>query len=208
MLSTLTAEGFFPFLRNRMCQLYLFLGTWRISPRKDLRVHKYAVCTLGSGPSLDTFPLTEPSALVSAFCQSAKLEARVRFSYRKTSQKRSGYKPVLAFMIFFLSRWCLLSVFTVCILWVIWTTVSILFTLWLLVLPGTWLRNTADAFKPQRDRCLVCEPQPQKGPMHTSWLWTHTSSVWHMSKCIHYDMQCVLSTLRAVMRHYVSYLLI
>lgn len=73
---------------------------------KELPVHKYAVCTLSPAPALDTFTLTEPSAPVSVFCQSAKLEGRVRFSYRKTLQKRSAYKPPLAFMIFFsLSGW-------------------------------------------------------------------------------------------------------
>lgn len=89
-----------------MCQIYLFSSTRRIPRRKEVSVHKYALCTLGPQPALDTFTLSEPSALVSVFCQSAKLEARVRFSYRETSQQRRAYKPLLAFLICFLSRWC------------------------------------------------------------------------------------------------------
>lgn len=81
--------------------MYLFSSTRRISRRKQLPLHKYAVCTLGPEPALDTFTLTDPSAAVSVFCQLDKLEATVRFYYKKTSQKRSGYKPLLAFMIFF-----------------------------------------------------------------------------------------------------------
>lgn len=81
--------------------MYLFLGARRIFPRKELPVHKYAVCTLSPEPALDTFTFTEPSALMSVFCQTVKLEAGVRFSYRETSQKGSGYTPPLAFRILF-----------------------------------------------------------------------------------------------------------
>lgn len=73
------------------------------------------VCSLYTRSRACTWYLHFERALSSAVSLlSAKLEARVRFSYRKTWQKRSGYKPLLAFMIFFLCR-CSLSVFTICI---------------------------------------------------------------------------------------------
>lgn len=69
--------------------------------RQELPVLKsYAVRTLGPELALDTLNLTVPSALVSVFCQSAELEARERFSYRKkTLQKRCGYKSPQAIML-------------------------------------------------------------------------------------------------------------
>lgn len=77
--------------------------------------------TLSSGLdlALDTFTLTEPLAQVSVFCQPAKLEATARFSYRKSSQKRSGDKPLLALLDppppLSPQAACSLPVFTICI---------------------------------------------------------------------------------------------
>lgn len=96
----------FSFCCNKTGSFHLSLNTRRISYRKELLVFEYAVCARIPGPAFDTLTLTEPSALVSVFCQSAKLEARVGFSYSKTSQRRSGYKSLLAFVIFVLSRRC------------------------------------------------------------------------------------------------------
>lgn len=74
--------------------------------RAELLEHKHAVCAVGPQPEPDPFTLTEPSAPVSLFCQPAKLEATVRFSYRKTSQERFGYKLTAGIRDFSFSTWC------------------------------------------------------------------------------------------------------